>query len=227
MKLSKETRDILKNFSQINPSIKIDAGSLLMTKSINNTIYAEAEVNEVFTEEWSIYSLSAFLQILSLIGEDADIVSDGQILTITGSGMEVKYNLSESSLIAYPAKRPVLPSADLIFELSHDHISQVLKASQTLSFDTIAITQENGKLLLKAFDSKSKNSNLFSIELGNYQEENKFNFMMPVSSLNFIKSDYQVYVAAAGAIKFESKSAENKHSYIIALLDTSTHDFEG
>lgn len=224
MKLSKETREILKNFAQINPSIKIDKGSLLMTKSIGNTIYAEAEVKEEFPEEWGIYSLSAFLQIISLMGEDADITSDGQTLTITGSGAEIKYNLSDVSLIAYPAKRPVLPAADVIFELSADQINQVLKASQTLGLETISVTTENNKLLLKAFDSKSKNSNLFSLELGEYTEDNNFNFMLPVSSVNFIRSDYRVYIASAGAIKFESNSGD-KHSYIIALLDTSTHDF--
>ena len=42
---------------------------------------------------------------------------------------------------------------------------------------------------------------------------------------NFIKTDYIVQIASAGAIRFESKDAQNKHSYILALLETSSHDF--
>lgn len=226
MKLSKETREILQNFAQINPQIKIDAGSLLMTKSINNTVYAESEIKETFTEEWCIYSLSAFLRVLSLIGEDAEITSDGEVLTIAGNGTEVTYHLSDSSIIAYPAKRPQLPAANVIFELTNDQLSQITKASQALGLDTLSITTKNGKLILKAFETKSKNSNAFAIEIQDYDGDNKFDFQLDIKTMNFMKSDYIVQIAAAGAIRFESKDQEDKHSYILALQETSSHDFE-
>lgn len=225
MKISKETKEILSNFAQINPSIRLTPGSLIMTKSMNNTIYAESEVQETFTEEWGIYSLSAFLRVLSLVGDDAEITSDGEVLTIKSSETEVKFHLSDTSVIAYPAKRPQLPTADVIFELSYTQLSQVIKAAQTLALDTVSVTTKDGKLVLKAFDSNSKNSNLFSIDICEYTGNNTFDFQIAVGSLNFIKSDYIVQIAAAGAIRFESKSDENKHSYILALLSTSTHDF--
>lgn len=41
-----------------------------------------------------------------------------------------------------------------------------------------------------------------------------------------MKSDYIVQIAAAGAIRFESKDQEDKHSYILALQETSSHDFD-
>lgn len=225
MKISKETREILSNFAQINPSIKLSPGSLIMTKSMNNTIYAEAEIEETFPEEWGIYSLSAFLRVLSLVGDDAEITSDGEALIIKSPETEVKFHLSDTSIIAYPAKRPQLPAADVIFELTNNQLNQVIKAAQTLQLDTVSVTKKDNKLVLKAFDSNSKNSNLFSIDICEYTGDNVFDFQISVNSLNFIKSDYIVQIASAGAIRFESKSDENKHSYILALLSTSTHDF--
>lgn len=225
MKLSKETREILQNFAQINPSIKIDKGSLLMTKAINNTVYAESEIEETFIEEWCIYSLSSFLRVLSLIGEDAEITSDGEVLTISGNDTEVTYHLSDKSVIAYPAKRPQLPAADVIFELTNDQLSQVIKAAQALNLDTLSITTKNNKLIVKAFESKSKNSNSFALEIQDYSGSNTFDFQLDIKTVNFIKTDYIVQIASAGAIRFESKDAQNKHSYILALLETSSHDF--
>ena len=54
MKFSKQTIDILKNFSQINSSIMLTKGSFIMTKSINSVVYAEAEIADVIDEDVGI-----------------------------------------------------------------------------------------------------------------------------------------------------------------------------
>ncbi|TEX94751.1 LCP family protein, partial [Campylobacter sp. US53] len=76
MKLSKTTIDILKNFSQINPSIMLSKGSFIMTKSINSVPYAEAEISDVIDEDIGIYDLNSFLNQVNLVGTDADIKHD-------------------------------------------------------------------------------------------------------------------------------------------------------
>ena len=67
MKLSENTISALKNFSQINQSIKISAGSTLSTISSAKTILAKATTEDVFERSFCIYELSKFLGIVSRV----------------------------------------------------------------------------------------------------------------------------------------------------------------
>ena len=66
MKLSNNTTNILKNFSQINQSILIKQGNKLKTISVMKNILAEAEIEEDFEADFAIYDLNQFLSGLSL-----------------------------------------------------------------------------------------------------------------------------------------------------------------
>ena len=57
MKLSKGTLDILKNFSNINPSITFKEGQELSTLSIQRNILSRAVVEEKFQKAFAIYDL--------------------------------------------------------------------------------------------------------------------------------------------------------------------------
>ena len=67
MKLSSNTTNILKNFSQINQSILIKEGNKLKTISVMKNILAEAEVEEEFEKDFAIYDLNQFLSGLEFI----------------------------------------------------------------------------------------------------------------------------------------------------------------
>ena len=65
MILSKETLDILYNFSTINQNIFINKGNVLKTKSIQKTIYAEATIPDAFPKDFAIYNLKQFLSVIN------------------------------------------------------------------------------------------------------------------------------------------------------------------
>ena len=68
MRLSKDTVEVLKNFSTINQCILVKEGNKLRTISTMKNILAEADVSEVFPSEFGIYDLNEFLGVmLSLI----------------------------------------------------------------------------------------------------------------------------------------------------------------
>ena len=54
MKLSSNTTNILKNFSQINQSILIKQGNKLKTISVMKNILAEAEIEEEFEKDFGL-----------------------------------------------------------------------------------------------------------------------------------------------------------------------------
>jgi hypothetical protein len=63
--MSKATIDLLKNFSTINGSILVKAGSKLETISATRNILASAEVGEMFETDFGIYDLNEFLNVVT------------------------------------------------------------------------------------------------------------------------------------------------------------------
>ena len=66
VKLSKQTIEVLRNFSAINKSILIEPGKFIETMSVNKNIIAATQVREGFPEQLAIYDLPLFLGALSL-----------------------------------------------------------------------------------------------------------------------------------------------------------------
>ena len=73
MKFSKESLATLKNFATINGGIVLKPGAFVMTRSVNGATYAEATLADEIDAEVGIYDLNAFLSILSLADENAEI----------------------------------------------------------------------------------------------------------------------------------------------------------
>ena len=61
MQISRQTFDILKNFSEINSGILVKPGDKLETISSLKNILAKADVTELFETEFAIYDLTEFL----------------------------------------------------------------------------------------------------------------------------------------------------------------------
>jgi len=218
MKLSKATIDILKNFSQINPSIMLNKGSFIMTKSVNSVTYAEATIPDVIDEDIGIYDLNSFLNQVNLVGSEADIVHDlatGEII-IRGEKMKIVERSADASTIVKPKKRLEMPVADLIFQITATDFEKLVKASRMMKLTDISIEPVAGKLVITA---KSKDtSSTFAVEVGDYEGDNLFNFDIKIDNMPFINSDYKVEISAKGAAKF---SSESDVAYVVVLEKTS------
>ena len=66
MKISNETKAILKNFATINSGIKVDSGNQLKTISNMKNILGDGKCLETFDREFSIYNLVEFLGATSV-----------------------------------------------------------------------------------------------------------------------------------------------------------------
>ena len=93
MKISEETRSILKNFATINSGIKVDSGNQLKTISNMKNILAVASVPETFNQTFSIYNLTEFLGAVSLM-ETPDYEFNEQSVSITDTNSAMTYFLS-------------------------------------------------------------------------------------------------------------------------------------
>ena len=66
MNLSSETFNVLKNFSNISPSLVVKTGNTLRTISPMKNIYAKYNGGETFDRDFALYDLNEFLSGVSL-----------------------------------------------------------------------------------------------------------------------------------------------------------------
>ena len=108
MKISKETLDVLKNFSAINPNLVIEQGNKLSTIAEAKNIMASCEVAETFDKDIGIYDLNEFLSALSLI-EDPEFVFGDTSVSIKSALTSLTYRYADKSILTSPERCVNMP----------------------------------------------------------------------------------------------------------------------
>ena len=179
MKLSSETIDVLKNFSNINQNILVKEGNVVRTMSVMKNILAEATINEPFPKEFGIYDLTEFLGVLTL-ASDADIEFDNDsFLTINGGSAKIKYFFSDPSILISPPDTFNAPETDVHFVIGQDTMQNILKASAVMQLPDVVInkTQGDEPASISVTDLKNVTSNSFAEKIDDRATEGfTFNF---------------------------------------------------
>ena len=116
MKISEETRSILKNFATINSGIKVGAGNQLQTISNMKNILATANVPETFSQEFSIYNLVEFLGAVSLL-DNPDFNFNDNSLSISDTDTSMTYFYASEGMVTSPDKMITMPDAEIKIDL--------------------------------------------------------------------------------------------------------------
>ncbi len=218
MKLSNNTTNILKNFSQINQSILIKQGNKLKTISVMKNILAEAEVEEEFEKDFAIYDLNQFLSGLSLY-DAPDLDFGDSYLTIRDGRRRAKYFFADPDVIVSPPEKEItLPSEDVSFTVATQQLDKLLKAASIYQVPDLSVVSRNGKIQLVVRDKKNDTSHEFSEEVGETTEEFAFNFK--VENIKIIPGSYDVVISSKLLAEFTNKNTDLK--YYIALEPDST-----
>ncbi|AXN58507.1 DNA polymerase processivity factor [Synechococcus virus S-PRM1] len=219
MKLSNNTTNILKNFSQINQSILIKQGNKLKTISVMKNILAEAEIEEDFEADFAIYDLNQFLSGLSLY-DSPDLEFGDSYLTIRDGRRRAKYFFADPSVIVSPPEKEIsLPSKDVCFTVATQQLDKLLKAAAIYQVPDLSAIGRNGKVELVVRDKKNDTSHEFSEEVGETSEEFCFNFK--VENIKIIPGTYDVVISSKLLSEFTNKNTDLK--YYIALEPDSTY----
>ncbi|WLW37776.1 sliding clamp DNA polymerase accessory protein [Synechococcus phage S-8S55] len=218
MKLSNNTTNILKNFSQINQSILIKQGNKLKTISVMKNILAEAEIEEDFESDFAIYDLNQFLSGLSLY-DSPDLEFGDSFLTIRDGRRRAKYFFADPSVIVSPPEKEIsLPSKDVCFTVATQQLDKLLKAAAIYQVPDLSAVGRNGKIELVVRDKKNDTSHEFSEEVGETDQEFSFNFK--VENIKIIPGTYDVVISSKLLSEFTNKNTDLK--YYIALEPDST-----
>ena len=219
MKLSNNTTNILKNFSQINQSILIKQGNKLKTISVMKNILAEAEIEEDFESDFAIYDLNQFLSGLSLY-DSPDLEFGDSYLTIRDGRRRAKYFFADPSVIVSPPEKEIsLPSKDVCFTVATQQLDKLLKAAAIYQVPDLSAVGRNGKIDLVVRDKKNATSHEFSEEVGETDKDFSFNFK--VENIKIIPGTYDVVISSKLLSEFTNKNTDLK--YYIALEPDSTY----
>ena len=126
MKISDTTKEILKNFSEINPNLMITPGKTIKTISTMKNILATAGVEEDFPQDIAIYDLSEFLGMMSLFNKPT-FAFDDKSMTISeeGTSTKSKYFFADASILTVPQKDVKMPETEVEFRLTEADLVKV------------------------------------------------------------------------------------------------------
>ena len=220
MKLSEATKEILKNFSDINPNLMINPGKELKTISTMKNILATAKVEEEFPQDIAIYDLSEFLGVMSLFNKPT-FTFDDKSLSISEEGTKTKskYYFADASILTTPQKDVKMPEAEVNFTLTETDLTKVKKAAAMLQLPDIAVTSDGGDITLSAIDIKNDTANNFNLKVGT--SDKTFVFHFKTEHLKMLPGDYDVAISSKLISNFKHKSKSIQ--YWVALENTSKY----
>jgi len=220
MKISNETRDILKNFATINSGIKVGTGQELKTISNMKNILAVATVNESFPKDFSIYNLPEFLGATSLL-EDPDFQFGDASLTVSDNSSTMSYFYASEGMVNSPEKMVTMPDAEIKVDVSSTLLSELQKASSVLGVNDLVLESDGTKITFTVKDKKNPTSNTFSRIVG---EGNGVSYSMnfKIENLKVLEGNYEVFVSSKGISNFKNKDIDLE--YFIALEPDSKYN---
>lgn len=164
MKISARTKQILKVFAGINQNVLLTKGNKIRTLSAGKTVYAEADVEETFPEQFGIYDLNEFLGVLSLF-DDPDVNFESTALTISSGKNSVRYLPADETVLIAPKKAFVIDDPVTTFELNAESLTSAIKAAGVLKAPYITFRGDGDTISMIAHDKSNVNSNNFSVEV--------------------------------------------------------------
>jgi len=223
MELSDRTLSVLKNFANINSNIVFREGNDLKTISVAKNILAKATLDESVPQEFGIYDLNEFLNVLSLVENPTLRFEDNYVVVSDSTGLRGnRYFFSDIDMLSAPSKDVVMPEPEVKFTLDTDTLSRIKRAASVLGHDTITITPDGGSVKLTVVDNDDATSNsFFSLVEGEFQEGVDFKFVLNVNNLKIVNEDFEVGISSKLISNFRSK--QSAIEYFIALEKSSTY----
>ena len=221
MNLSKQTVDILKNYSTINSSIAVGTGSTLQTMSAMKNILVKSSVEENFETSFAIYDLTEFLNLSTseaFVG--ADYIFDEDYVVISKDRATSRYYYADPSTIISPTKDITMPEAEIEFELMHEDLSTIRNMSSVLAKPDMVVKGHDNSIVLSVLDKKDPTSNVFNLEVGDGNGD-EFEMYFKGENLKLLGGNYTVKISSKAISEFVHNDIDL--TYWIALEPDSNY----
>jgi hypothetical protein len=200
MKLSTETKAILKNYASINSNLLIKAGGTLSTISTAKNIMSDASVVEEFPVQFGIYDVNEFLGALSLFS-DPELEFNEKFVHIKEGKNSIKYYSAEENVLTFPTKEIKFPEPEIEFHLPASQIDVIHKTASVLKVADISFVGDGSTITLVIGNKKLSSANSYSTEIG--ETDKTFTVNLKVELLKLISGDYNVSISSKKISKFQ------------------------
>ena len=219
MELSKETQDILKNFSEINQSLAFKQGSEVKTVSPQKNILATAKVKEHFPQDFAVYELNKFLGTLAMFNKPT-FEFNGNHVKMSEGKKRVKYIYADPSMFVSPPEKAIeFPQPEIEFDLTQADLDSLLRASAVLHLPEIGVVGNGSKMELTVMDVNNSSTDEVGIEVGD--TDKNFKVVFKHENLKLMRDDYDVQISSRGIAHFKSKGVGVE--YWIATESSSSY----
>jgi hypothetical protein len=221
MKLSNETLTVLKNFSSINQGIQFKQGTKLTTVSAGKTVLAQANLKDVFPQDFCVYDLNQFLSVHSL-HKDSDLSFDDSNVIFKSGRSSTKYRKTAKEMIVTPPEKEItLPSVDVAFTLSEEDYNNIMKVSSVLSSPHIAVESDGDAVQLVAFDAQDNSAHTNSIQVGEGNGK-KYKIVFKTENIKMIPGSYAVEISFKGIGHFKNTKDDIQYWIAFEAKETKT-----
>jgi hypothetical protein len=215
MKLSNETLTVLKNFSGINQGIQFKKGSKLTTVSSGKTVLAQANLKDVFPQDFCVYDLNQFLSVNSLFKDSAELDFDDSNVIFKSGRSKVKYRMTAKEMIVTPPEKEItLPSVDCEFKLTQEDYEWILKTASVLSSPHIGVQSDGDTVEIITFDANDNSAHTNSIQVGEGNGK-KYKIVFKTENMKLIPGTYDAKISFKGISHFQNTT--NDIQYWIAF----------
>lgn len=219
MKISTNTRDVLKNFSTINSGIRVKTGNKLETISNMKNILAVATISESFPQDFAIYNLPEFLGATSLL-EDPEFNFATEKLSVEDTNSKMDYFYASAGMVIAPEKMITMPTAEVTFNITSTLLTDLQKASSVLGVNDLVLESDGTTVTLTVKDKKNATSNTFSRTVAEGNGD-KYQMNFKIENLKILTGNYEVQVSSKGISHFTNQDVEVE--YFIALEPDSSY----
>ena len=221
MKLSNETLTVLKNFSSINQGIQFKQGTKLTTVSAGKTVLAQANLKDVFPQDFCVYDLNQFLSVHSL-HKDSDLSFDDSNVIFKSGRSSTKYRKTAKEMIVTPPEKEItLPSVDVSFTLSEEDYNNIMKVASVLSSPHIAVESDGNAVQLVAFDAQDNSAHTNSIQVGEGNGK-KYKIVFKTENIKMIPGSYAVEISFKGIGHFKNTKDDIQYWIAFEAKETKT-----
>jgi len=211
MKISKQTLEVLKNYSNINSNILVRQGNVLSTISSSMNVYSSANVKETFDREFAIYDLNSLLALLTMM-EDTDVDFGEDCITISKDSSEFKYYYADKSIIVAAPDKSVTVDEHYSFDLSSNAITTIIRAASVISAPMLSVICKNGKVKLSVGDPLTPRSNTYTQDIGDFDGDD-FDCRLPIENFKVIPADYKCVISKRKFLQLHNSTM----NYLLAL----------
>jgi hypothetical protein len=195
MKLSNETKDVLKTFANINSNIAIGDPGILRTVAISKNLMAKATITDVFPYKFGVYDLNEFLSCVNMFEDPVLAFDDSRkFVKITDGISSIKYFFSDLENLTVSDRDIDIPTDNVEFTITADQLASIRKASAALKANDLVVTKntDGGTFIkLTVTDKDNPTSNEFDINIANCKIniEEQFEFVYNVNNFKFNSAD--------------------------------------